>query len=70
MRRGKSVYLSKVRMGKRMLRSDPLVGIDLQHFLQQVYRHRVGSLKHNLEILGLHFRKRVDIVLCLEMLKY
>ena len=53
-----------------MLRSDPLVGVNLQHLLQQVDSHRVGSLKHELKILGLHFRKRVDVVLGLEKLLY
>ena len=69
-RRRLEVYLSKIRVGKRVLRSDPLVRVNLQHLLQQVDGHRVGSLKHDLEILGLHFRKRVDVVLGLEKLLY
>ena len=45
------IHLSKVRVCQCLLCSDPLVRVNLQHLLQQVDGHRVGSLKHDLEIL-------------------
>ena len=51
------IYLSKVGVCQCLLCSDPLVGVNLQHLLQEVDGHRVGALKHSVEILLLHFWK-------------
>ena len=59
------IHLSKVRVCQRLLCSDPLVRVNLQHLLQEVDGHWVGALKHPVEILLLHFWKWVDVVLCL-----
>ena len=57
-------------MGQSLLSCDPLVWVNLQHLLQQVYSHWVGSLEHNLEILRIHLGEGVYVIFSLELISY